>query len=165
MCVKTKGNSGTWHWARGPQRSQLNIIFQTRPHWTTVIRPQNGNKSAHWGLCYCDLWARWPAESMDQGQETRGRVWGKEIAGKLVSRCVHLLVSICVWVKAWRVISNVLLSSFLFQSMHTHLPNISFMVLLCWCSIWLLLQTWNWVHKYIYFLDNLTRSRVTIQWA
>lgn len=55
LSVKKNGNSGTWHGARDSEYSQLYINFQTRSHWTTVIRPQNGNKSAHWRFCHCDL--------------------------------------------------------------------------------------------------------------
>lgn len=68
---------------------------KSRSHWTTVIRPQNGNKSAHRGFCHGDLWARWCAESMDQGQERRWGVWGKEKGVKLAS----LFVSMCLGMK------------------------------------------------------------------
>lgn len=97
MCVKRKGNSGTWHRARDPEYSQLYINFQTRSHWKTVIWPQNGNKSAHLGFCHGDPRARWPAESMDQGQDRRGGVWGKEIGGNLASQCVFVSERPRIW--------------------------------------------------------------------
>lgn len=86
VCVERKGDSGTWHVARDPEYSQMHINFQTRSHWTTVIQPQNGNKSAYQEFCHNDLQARWPTKSMDQGQKRRRRVcltvsmWGCEWA-------------------------------------------------------------------------------------
>lgn len=55
-----------------------------------MIRPQNGNKSAHLGVSHGDLWARWPAESMDQGQERRWGVQRSKPGGKLGSGCVSI---------------------------------------------------------------------------
>lgn len=84
LCV-WKGDSGTWHGARDPEYSQMHINFQTKSHWTTVIQPHNGNRSANQEFCHSDLRTRWPTKSIDQGQERRREVCGKEIGGKLVS--------------------------------------------------------------------------------